>query len=212
MTSTILLLPSTTGRAGLLNGWCASRCLAPSQVLGVLKHCPLTRPAISQVRKLLDYPTRPAVVMLHTWVWHETSPKPGTFWGNAERDLSEIGLYYRLPAVSVKVSRAPSSLPLHNPPPYTLLLGKEEHSPPLLSDDLCDQVCAPGPRSPQGCCYHLMQRNVTGFRVDIARRTAENMEALKWQTFYGDAVHGAGDTGYRVMSELLIHLFMKAMR
>ena len=28
----------------------------------------------------------------------------GVFWGNAERDMAELGLYYSLPAVSVKVS------------------------------------------------------------------------------------------------------------
>ena len=27
----------------------------------------------------------------------------GVFWGNAERDMAELGLYYSLPAVSVKV-------------------------------------------------------------------------------------------------------------
>ena len=26
------------------------------------------------VRKVLDFPSRPAVLLLHVWVWHETSP------------------------------------------------------------------------------------------------------------------------------------------
>jgi hypothetical protein len=35
------------------------------------------------------------------------------------------------------------------------------------------------------------------------------MEMLKYETWYSDGVHGAGDTGYRGMAELLIHLLMK---
>ncbi|GAX72559.1 hypothetical protein CEUSTIGMA_g15.t1 [Chlamydomonas eustigma] len=114
------------------------------------------------LRKLLDYPKRPAILLLHTYAWHETSDPKGKYWGNAERELGEIGLYYSLPAVSVR-----------------------------------------------GCCYHLMRKNVSGFRVDHARRIPEMFEVLKFETWYSDGVHAAGDTGYRGMAELLIHLLMK---
>ena len=39
---------------------------------------PLANPERRQferlVRKVLDYPSRPAVLLLHVWTWHQTSP------------------------------------------------------------------------------------------------------------------------------------------
>ena len=82
-------------------------------------------------------------------------------------------------------------------------------------------------RSLQACCYHLMRKNVTGFRIDhrsrheggpeesltqilasvailvdlsiihslVLHSHLQMMEKLKYQTWYSDGVHGAGDTG-----------------
>ncbi|KAG1660750.1 hypothetical protein FOA52_010624 [Chlamydomonas sp. UWO 241] len=55
------------------------------------------------IRKLLSYPNQPAVVLLHTYTWmqghHNTA---GTYWSGAEREFSELSLYYALPALSLK--------------------------------------------------------------------------------------------------------------
>ena len=61
------------------------------------------KPLERLVRKLLDYPLKPAVLFLHTYDWHEMPDPKGLYWENAERDMAELGTYYRLPAVSVKV-------------------------------------------------------------------------------------------------------------
>ncbi len=58
------------------------------------------------VRKLLDYPLKPAVLFLHTYGWHEMPDPKGLYWESAERDMAELGTYYRLPAVSVKVGKS----------------------------------------------------------------------------------------------------------
>ncbi|KAG1680790.1 hypothetical protein FOA52_008123 [Chlamydomonas sp. UWO 241] len=124
---------------------------------------PQRRPFERLVRKVLNYPNRPAVILLNAYAWHETSPFKGAYWDNAEHAFSEYSSYYELPSLSVKA-----------------------------------------------CCYHLMRNNTPGFRIDVRNRTPETAEELKWETFYSDGVHGSGDTGHRVMAELLIHSLMLA--
>jgi hypothetical protein len=102
---------------------------------------------------LLNYPRRPAVLLLNAFAYEGGFPFRGSFWGGSvERDTPEFSLYYDLPAVSVK-----------------------------------------------GCCYHLMQSNVSGFRVDTQVRNLPKDAALeeKQQFFYFDEVHPYGLSGHR---------------
>ena len=87
---------------------------------------PLRRNYETLIRKALDYPKKPSVVQMSYYSWYQPQDKPagfedyskrwvtgdnisfylsnGTFWGNAERDYSEIARYYHLPALSVKAA------------------------------------------------------------------------------------------------------------
>ena len=47
---------------------------------------PRRRPLERLVRKLLDYPLRQAVIFLHTYDWHEVTPKAGAS-GHAEGQI-----------------------------------------------------------------------------------------------------------------------------
>jgi lysophospholipase L1-like esterase len=117
------------------------------------------------LRRLLEYPHRPAVVFLNIFSWFVATSGElrGVFYHHAEADFAEFSWYYSIPSVSVKAA-----------------------------------------------VYPLMERNASGFRVDkCCRHTPEDRLNLVGQTFYGDGLHPAGDTGARATSELLIHLFMK---
>jgi hypothetical protein len=55
------------------------------------------------VRSLLNYPKRPAVLLMNAFNYQDGYPFRGAFWGGSvERDTPEFSLYYDLPAVSVK--------------------------------------------------------------------------------------------------------------
>lgn len=56
------------------------------------------------LRKLLNYDHKPAVVLMHAYVWHFEHPSKGSFWSNAEREHGEFALYYHLPMLSVKAA------------------------------------------------------------------------------------------------------------
>ncbi|KAG2493701.1 hypothetical protein HYH03_008215 [Edaphochlamys debaryana] len=65
------------------------------------------RPYERLIRKLLNYPRRPAVILLHAYRWFGDAPpgevRPsGQFWTSSERQHGEFGLYYGLPQLSVK--------------------------------------------------------------------------------------------------------------
>jgi hypothetical protein len=105
------------------------------------------------VRRLLNYPKRPAVLLINAFSYADGFPFRGAFWGGSvERDTPEFSLYYDLPAVSVK-----------------------------------------------GCCYHLMQINASGFRVDNSVKDLPSDASIedKQQFFYFDNVHPYGLTGHR---------------
>jgi len=59
------------------------------------------RPLERLLRKLLAMPTQ-LLVLLHSHAWLEVDLGQGVFFNNAERDFSELALYYGLPSVSVK--------------------------------------------------------------------------------------------------------------
>lgn len=54
------------------------------------------------LRKLLGYPNRPAVVLMHSFNW--MAPPIGKFWSNLEREYIEFAWYYDLPSLSLKSS------------------------------------------------------------------------------------------------------------
>eukprot|EP00798_Chlamydomonas_sp_ICE-L_P025393 gene25392-11057_t len=61
------------------------------------------RPFERLLRKLLNYPNRPAVILLNAFKYH--GDKQGTvtdYYNSAEGDFHEFGLYYGLPEISVK--------------------------------------------------------------------------------------------------------------
>uniref|UniRef100_A0A7S0S1A6 SGNH hydrolase-type esterase domain-containing protein n=1 Tax=Chlamydomonas leiostraca TaxID=1034604 RepID=A0A7S0S1A6_9CHLO len=60
------------------------------------------RPFERLLRKLLNYPKRPAVVMMHQYIWYQAYPFEGSFWNNAEREFQEFAMYYQIPTVSIK--------------------------------------------------------------------------------------------------------------
>ncbi|EFJ42302.1 hypothetical protein VOLCADRAFT_107349 [Volvox carteri f. nagariensis] len=61
------------------------------------------RPYEKLLRKLLGYPNRPAVVLLHGFCWFRIPVEmAGQFWNSGERQQSEFGLYYGLPQLSIK--------------------------------------------------------------------------------------------------------------
>eukprot|EP00798_Chlamydomonas_sp_ICE-L_P000444 gene444-1844_t len=62
------------------------------------------RPFERLIRKLLNYPRRPAVLLLHAYTWFRVVPFSGAFWTSCERDFHEFAMYYKLPEVSVKAS------------------------------------------------------------------------------------------------------------
>jgi hypothetical protein len=47
-------------------------------------------------------PNNPAVLLLHSYAWLYADLGQGVFFSNAERDFTELALYYGLPSVSVK--------------------------------------------------------------------------------------------------------------
>jgi hypothetical protein len=53
------------------------------------------------LRKLLNYPLHPAVVMLQNYQW---VPSSGKYWTNAESAFYEYATYYGIPQVSVKAA------------------------------------------------------------------------------------------------------------
>jgi hypothetical protein len=53
------------------------------------------------LRKVLNYPKRPAVVLVNTYQWFNVK---GSYWGNVEADFSEYASYYGLPTVSLKAA------------------------------------------------------------------------------------------------------------
>eukprot|EP00798_Chlamydomonas_sp_ICE-L_P032694 gene32694-17150_t len=53
------------------------------------------------IRKLLQMPKQPAVIMVNMFAYCKIIPC-GRFFSNAERDFSELALYYSVPSVSLK--------------------------------------------------------------------------------------------------------------
>lgn len=53
------------------------------------------------LRKLLQYPRRPAVVLLHAYSY--LMVKDHAYWKNAESEFHEFATYYHLPELSLKV-------------------------------------------------------------------------------------------------------------
>ncbi|GIL59876.1 hypothetical protein Vafri_14684 [Volvox africanus] len=63
----------------------------------------IRRPYERLLRKLLGYPKRPAVILMHAFRWFQLQMDlSGQFWLSGERQQSEFGLYYGLPQLSVK--------------------------------------------------------------------------------------------------------------
>ncbi|GLC57261.1 hypothetical protein PLESTB_001205200 [Pleodorina starrii] len=58
------------------------------------------------VRKVLNLPSRPAVVLVNMYAM---GPGKGKYWYSAERDFSEFATYYGLPSVSLKAAVLPSA-------------------------------------------------------------------------------------------------------
>jgi hypothetical protein len=55
------------------------------------------------LRRLLNYPNKPAVILLNAFAYTGGFPFRGAFWGGSvERDTPDLALYYDLPALSVK--------------------------------------------------------------------------------------------------------------
>ncbi len=53
------------------------------------------------LRKVLNYPKRPAVVLVNTYQWFNVK---GEYTGHVEADFMEYGSYYGLPVVSLKAA------------------------------------------------------------------------------------------------------------
>ncbi|GIL73972.1 hypothetical protein Vretimale_5088 [Volvox reticuliferus] len=66
----------------------------------------IRRPMERLVRKVLDLPTRPAVVLVNMFAM---GPSYGKYWYTAERDFMEFATYYSLPAVSLKAAVLPAA-------------------------------------------------------------------------------------------------------
>ncbi|GLI61503.1 hypothetical protein VaNZ11_003832 [Volvox africanus] len=63
----------------------------------------IRRPYERLLRKLLGYPNRPAVILMHAYRWFQLpADTSGQFWMSSERQQSEFGLFYGLPQLSVK--------------------------------------------------------------------------------------------------------------
>ncbi|KXZ42501.1 hypothetical protein GPECTOR_141g699 [Gonium pectorale] len=65
------------------------------------------------LRKLLQLPSRPAVVLVNMYAHNVVAPNGNgccNFWNNAERDFLELGLYYGVPSISLKAAVVPSVL------------------------------------------------------------------------------------------------------
>ncbi|GIM15714.1 hypothetical protein Vretimale_18452 [Volvox reticuliferus] len=63
----------------------------------------IRRPYERLLRKLLGYPKRPAVVLMHAYRWFQIPAEfSGQFWPSSERQQSEFGVFYGLPQLSVK--------------------------------------------------------------------------------------------------------------
>ncbi|GLI61581.1 hypothetical protein VaNZ11_003996 [Volvox africanus] len=63
----------------------------------------IRRPYERLLRKLLGYPNRPAVILMHAYRWFQLpGDTSGQFWMSGERQQSEFGLFYGLPQLSVK--------------------------------------------------------------------------------------------------------------
>lgn len=76
----------------------------PNHRLGM--NCPARRAFERLLRQLLRYPRRPAVALLqsYSYFWHrKQEPQHGYYWAGPERELNEIGGYYRLPVLSESV-------------------------------------------------------------------------------------------------------------
>ncbi|KAG2493702.1 hypothetical protein HYH03_008216 [Edaphochlamys debaryana] len=133
------------------------------------------RPYERLIRKLLNYPRRPAVILLHAYRWFGDAPpgaiRPtGQFWTSSERQHGEFGLYYGLPQLSVK-----------------------------------------------SCCYHHMLKGAAPYNVSRVRHGPNFMlhepaidATLRGNLFYFDNHHPDGNTGHRVMGELVSQLVMDA--
>ncbi|GIM10433.1 hypothetical protein Vretimale_13985 [Volvox reticuliferus] len=63
----------------------------------------IRRPYERLLRKLLGYPNRPAVILMHAYRWfHLPADLSGHFWASSERQHSEFGVFYGLPQLSIK--------------------------------------------------------------------------------------------------------------
>jgi hypothetical protein len=65
------------------------------------------RPYERLLRKLLAYPNRPALIMLHAYSWHKLLPFIGAFYSGHEAELHEFALFYRIPELSLKAAVYP---------------------------------------------------------------------------------------------------------
>jgi len=74
------------------------------QPIGPVMDNPVRRPFERLLRKLMYYPNKPAVIMVHSYIWHKLAPFAGVYWTSCERDFHDLATYYRLQEVSVKAS------------------------------------------------------------------------------------------------------------
>ncbi len=65
------------------------------------RHTPLT-PLTTPTP--LGLSRRPAVILIHSFIWFRMDYRVGTFWPSSERDFHEFAMYYGLPELSVKAS------------------------------------------------------------------------------------------------------------
>ncbi|KAG2501735.1 hypothetical protein HYH03_000235 [Edaphochlamys debaryana] len=63
------------------------------------------RPFERLLRKALELPSRPAVVLVHMFAWKNSSAH---YWDSAERDFNEFASYYGVPSVSLRAAMVPA--------------------------------------------------------------------------------------------------------
>lgn len=63
--------------------------------------------------------------------------------------------------------------------------------------------------SVKGCCFQAMQQGVPGFQVHAVRR--QDLLDSKGLAFYYDEIHPDGNTGHRVMAELVVTLLQRGV-
>lgn len=69
----------------------------------LVRHLQVRRPYERLIRKLLQYPNRPAVVLIHAYRWFQIPvDATSSYWMSSERQQGEFAMYYGLPQLSIK--------------------------------------------------------------------------------------------------------------